>query len=513
MLLLTFALTASADRLGYSKDNPLLFGIDIDYPPLEFVDEKGFPHGSDVDFTQLLMKRLDIPFTYAPNTWEDIAGDVLHGKVDLGMMVYSTYRKDITNYSRAVLRLYYQIVYRKADKRHYSLRDIEGMTIAFMKSRPILDTLTKAGAKPIVIENLGTALRELSDGKYDAVICYRYQTKYYLDTYGLHNLTSKDLPLMAREYCYVSNNAELIKAINEELDKMEDEGVIDDVYDGVKSSFGRVYIPMWVWYTIAAIVFLALLVIIVIQRRSRKRILQEMVRAQRSEQLKDIFLGNLSHALLTPMNSILGFSELLMSDERENMPEDEKIALLGMISKNGKLLQHFLNELLELSDIEGNNQLFVRCEADIKALVDSYVEEARQYLQAGVQMEVQGPSTPLRAVIDTRLFHLVTLHLLQNACRYTSEGFVKLNYMANDDGLYVEVRDTGNGIPDSFKENLFSLLTDEKTFTQDETPGLGLSVCKAILDKAGGAIGARDNDIDGRGTIVWFRATVKILSR
>ena len=72
LLLLTFATLASAAQLGYSKDNPLIFGIDMDYAPLEYVDEKGIPHGFDVEFTQILMKRMDIPFTYAPNTWDQL---------------------------------------------------------------------------------------------------------------------------------------------------------------------------------------------------------------------------------------------------------------------------------------------------------------------------------------------------------------------------------------------------------------------------------------------------------
>ena len=175
LLLLTFATFASAAKLGYSKDNPLIFGIDMDYAPLEYVDEKGIPHGFDVEFTQILMKRMDIPFTYAPNTWENIADDVLHGNVDLGMMVYSSYRQNLTNYSRAVFRLYYQIVTRENGSGNFGLRDVDGKTIALMSSRPIVDTLTKVGAKPYLVKDLGKTLIELSKGKFDAVICFRYQ--------------------------------------------------------------------------------------------------------------------------------------------------------------------------------------------------------------------------------------------------------------------------------------------------------------------------------------------------
>ena len=152
----------AASGLGFDKDNPLIFGLDIDYAPLEYVTKDGIPHGLDVAFTQELMKRMKIPFTYQPNTWANISGDVIHGRVDLGMMVYSPYRKTIVNYSRAVFRLYYQAVFRKTGQEHFDMRNLAGKKIAFMASRPITDTLTKAGAILTVVSDLNDAMKDLS---------------------------------------------------------------------------------------------------------------------------------------------------------------------------------------------------------------------------------------------------------------------------------------------------------------------------------------------------------------
>lgn len=511
-LLLTLTLTVSADNLGYSKENPLIFGIDMDYAPMEYVDAEGIPHGFDVQFTQLLMKRLDIPFTYAPNTWENIAGDVLHGEVDLGMMVYSPYRKDLTNYSRAVFRLYYQIVYRKTDKVPYGLRDVEGKSIAFMASRPIIDTLQKSKAKPVLVKDLGKTLKELSGGKYDAVICFRYQARYLIKELQLENLSSSDLALMPREYCYVSHSKVLIDAVNKELDKMENEGVIDEVYGGIKTTFGALTIPRWVWWLVGGLIVVSLLSIIIIQRRSKARLLMEMERAQKSEELKDIFLNNLSHALRTPLNAIIGFSDLLLSTPEGAMEEEEQKQLLGLINENGLQLLHLINELLSLSDIEGKEQLFERRVADIDSEMNSYAAETRLQMNEGVRLEVVEPIGGLRALIDTKLLRLVTVHLLDNARIHTKEGKVTLAYYAKRGGLYVEVKDTGSGLPEKLKDNIFTLLSDKNTYVQEETPGLGLSICKAIIDKGGGEIGARDNTEDGHGTVVWFWMPVEILN-
>ena len=512
ILLICFALVGKAEEIRYSNERPLIFGIDMNYAPMEYVDEAGIPHGLDVEFTQELMKRLRIPFTYAPNTWENIADDVIKGRVDLGMMVYSSYRKNITHYSRPVFRLYYQIVHRKTDKIPYSLRDVEGKDIAMMMSRPLKDTLEKVGAKPILIKDLTTALTELSKGKYYAVICFRYQARYLMDNYNLDNLDAIDLALMPREYCYVSHDKRLIDRINNELDKMDEEGVIEDVYGDIKTTFSGLYIPMWVWLLITGIIILSLIGFIVQQRISRKHILFEMNRAQTSEELKDIFLNNLSHALRTPLNAIIGFSDLLMTMPKNDMPEEEHQHLLGLINDNGLQLLHLINELLSLSDIEGNNQLFERKVVDVDAEMTAYASETRMQMNKGVQLEVIEPIGGLRAIIDPKLLRIVMTHLLENARQHTTDGKITLSYYAKEGGLYVEVKDTGSGLPDKLKENIFALLSDKNTYVQDDAPGLGLSICKAIIDKGKGKIGARDNEEDGHGTIVWFWAPIKILN-
>ena len=592
LLLLTFAIAANADNLGYTKDKPLLFGIDQDYPPLEYVNDNGEPTGADVDFAKILMKRLDIPVAFKPNKWAAIAGDVIQGKVDLAMMVYSPYRKDTVNYSRSVLRLYYQIVTRKGERKNYGLRDVKGEEIALMQSRPVVDTLKKSGAKLVIVYDLTKAMKDLAAGEYDAVICYRYQAKHMIAKYKLNNLDTEDLTLTPREYCYVSHDKKLIDAINAELDKMVDEGVVEEVYGGVASHFDGLIIPAWVWYAISALVFAIMAGIIILQywnkknlkralklardneekaktneeiarqnaeiakkneekathnadeamrnakvaeynaemahkneqkareaaeaaRESEKKALEAAEAARKSEELKDIFMGNMSHSLRTPLNAIIGFSDLLMTMDDTALPPEERQNLLQLINKNGLDLLHMINELLSLSDIEGKTQLFQREVTDVDYEMSQYVAEIRQQLHEGVVLEVEEPVEGMRALVDKKLMKVVTMHLLDNAMQHTKEGKIKLTYYVKEGGMYVEVKDTGDGLPERLKANIFGLLSDKNTYTHDESqenPGLGLSVCKAIIDRCNGKIGARDNTEDGSGTIFWYWTPVEILN-
>ena len=511
LMWVVLALEVSADNLSYSKENPLKFGIDFDYAPLEYVNEKGEPSGLDIKFTEILLKRLNIPYTYSANTWENIAGDVLHGKVDLGMMVFSTYRQNETNYSRAVFKMYYQMITRKGESKGLGLRDVKGKKIAFMESRPVRDTLSKAGAETIIVKDLKMAINELSHGQYDAIICFRYQANFLINAYGNGDLEAEDLTLMSREYCYVSHDKQLIDTINVVLAELEKEGVIEEVYGGVKTSFGGLRIPMWIWFLLSSVVIVALVIVLIQQFIVRKRVHLEMVRAQKSEDLKDVFMSNISHALRTPLNAIIGFSDLIKSDE--SMGRDEVNTLMKLINKNGHQLLHLVNQLMSIGDIVGNKQLFDRMETDIDAEMRLFADEIRPQLKNGVRIDVVGPEGGLKVLLDPKLLRLVTMHMLENAMQHTKEGKIQLSYFMEGDIFHVEVKDTGEGVPEDMKANLFDMLNDKNAYTQEEAPGLGLSICKAIIDRCDGKVGYRENHEDGRGSVFWFWAPVQILNR
>ena len=508
LLLLSLTDLAKADNLGYTKFNPLKIGLDLDYAPLEYVDDKGLPQGLDVELTQVLMKRLNIPYTYSPNSWENISGDVINGRVDLGMMVYSPYRKNVVNYSRAVFRLYYQVVYREDESGEFDMRHLQDKNIAYMASRPITDTLTKAGAILHVVRDLPKALKDLSDGQYDAVICYRYQARYHIHQQKLANLTTEDLTLTPREYCYVSTHSNLIRAIDKELLKMEKEGVIDEVYGDYISRLGSFKIPNWIWWSLGSALILAFLTILLQQHIHSRRLHKEMRRAQKSEQLKTVFLANVSHALRTPLNAIIGFSDMMRAMPEGALSFADQQEMLNQIHGNGEQLLYFINELLQLSTIQGNGIDFQLVECNIGQLVDEYANIIRPDLKEGVTLQINTHQEEVIALTDPNHLRLITMHLLSNAVKHTKEGSITISYETRNNGLYIEVKDTGDGLPDDLKENIFMLLSDKHTFVQEQSPGLGLSICKAIIDAVHGKIGVESTE--GHGATFWFWIPCKL---
>jgi len=103
--------------------------------------------------------------------------------------------------------------------------------------------------------------------------------------------------------------------------------------------------------------------------------------------------------------------------------------------------------------------------------------------------------------VDPNLMRLVTMHALNNAARYTAEGIITLSCYPEGKGLRIDVRDTGCGLPDELKDNIFAMLSERNAYVRENVPGLGLTICKAVIDRVGGRIGAES--LPEGGTLLW----------
>ena len=502
---------ASQSSIPFDENKKLLIvGIDADYPPLEYVDEKGQEHGYDIEFTNILMERLGYKFTYAPNKWENIAGDVLHGRVDLAMMIYSPYRKDSTNYSRAVFRFYYQVIYRKSEEGVFSFRNLKGKHIAYMKSRPIGLMLEQEQAIGTHVPDLNIAIQELSEGKYDAVICFRYQARYFIARNNLTNLVVEDLSLPPREYCYVSPHKQLIDIINQELKKMDEEGVIDDVYGkDIKSQFGSIEIPTWVWVLLFSLFIAFLLVLVIVYSTSNKKLTAEhqklaaaydllaernealttaKAQAEESLRMKTAFIQQISHEIRTPLNIMNGFAQVLTNSEME-LEQEEKKDISRRINENSERIANLINKMLELSEASSLAVIERSDNTTPKQIVTHAIEESgiseAKHLDFVVKPEPGVEDISLKT--NLRMATRALVLLLDNAQKFTKEGTVRLLADQSADGFVsFAVEDSGIGVPAEEAEHIF----DEFVQLDDyyDGTGIGLSVARSIARRLGGDI-------------------------
>ncbi|TNE61925.1 MAG: PAS domain-containing sensor histidine kinase [Alphaproteobacteria bacterium] len=227
------------------------------------------------------------------------------------------------------------------------------------------------------------------------------------------------------------------------------------------------------------------------------------------------FLATVSHQIRTPVNGVLGVAELLASTPLS--PEQRKY--VDLIAKSGQALLNFINEMAELSHLEaGLVELETRA-ADLPELMQDVVDLfATAGSHKGVKAFVDlAPDLPRHVRTDPQKVRQILVNLLSNAFKYTDRGRVSLEvHTSESDGqtiLHMSVSDTGVGIPKERIGGLFEKLAmDVKGGTRlYNRTGLGLFLCKELVDLFGGEISVRSTL--GQGSTFTVRLPVEVVEK
>ncbi len=230
------------------------------------------------------------------------------------------------------------------------------------------------------------------------------------------------------------------------------------------------------------------------QKQSEKALKIAKDKAEESDRLKSAFLMNLSHEIRTPLNGIMGFSQIL---QERAFPFEKQKEFLNIIHDKADQLLHILNDILDLSKIEAE-QMHIRQEDFylndmLHELYDSYLLELEKKQKTDISLSYYCGLNreKSRLYSDRERFRQILSNLLSNAAKFTEKGSVSFGYDLKDqDTLIFYVQDTGIGIPDHKKEEIFKPFrqADESTNRVHEGTGLGLSLAKSLVELLGGNI-------------------------
>lgn len=206
--------------------------------------------------------------------------------------------------------------------------------------------------------------------------------------------------------------------------------------------------------------------------------------ARQSDLLKSNFLANMSHEIRTPLNTIVGFSNLLIGTEEYTT--EERKTFIATVNENCQMLLTLINDILDLSRIESGSK-FEEKSCSLNDLIDEIVNGKQQLCKPDVLLLKKLPEQTLVINTDSMRLKQVLTNLVNNSIKFTEHGSILIGYKQEDSGiLMIFVKDTGCGIAAEQQSLIFERFFKTDNFTQGG--GLGLSVCKAIINRMEGNI-------------------------
>lgn len=236
------------------------------------------------------------------------------------------------------------------------------------------------------------------------------------------------------------------------------------------------------------------------RKEMEEALVQAKVKAEEANTLKSSFLANISHEIRTPLNAIVGFSSLLVSAERGI--SEEKQEYINIIENNNTLLLQLISDVLDLSKIEAGTMEFDYAPIDVHGLFIELEDTFRlRNKKSGICICYHRRTTECVVKADRNRLVQVMMNLMNNAVKFTGEGSIEFGFDVREDGfLHFYVTDTGCGIPEERLEEIFGNFVKLNSFVQGT--GLGLTICRAIVERMGGKIGAVSRL--GHGSTFWF---------
>ncbi len=239
------------------------------------------------------------------------------------------------------------------------------------------------------------------------------------------------------------------------------------------------------------------------RKEAEEHLREAKERAEESDRLKTAFLSNMSHEIRTPMNAIVGFSDLLNDPELAPQERAEFIAQINLGADN---LMHLIDDIIDISKIEAGQVKIIRKNFSIHKLINEQLVLFKQNLERidkshiDLRMNWKWPSETLVLYSDHFRLKQIISNLLNNAIKFTDEGYIELGIEKVDGMMRVYVKDTGIGISPANLEIIFDRFRQghqSKTKLYGGT-GLGLAISRNLAGLLGGAISVVSEE--GRGS-------------
>ena len=222
-----------------------------------------------------------------------------------------------------------------------------------------------------------------------------------------------------------------------------------------------------------------------IANRKLKEYEEKALKAEKASQMKSLFLANMSHEIRTPLNAIEGFTRIIV----ETDSEEERMKYYQIVESNNQRLSSLINEILDLSRVESGEIQIKKDMTDINQLCENIKQLFKFRCPDSLKLEFEKPMMTVMMNTDANRLIQVFSNLISNALKHTTMGSITYGFRVINEMKEIEffVKDTGSGIEPEFIDQIFNAYASQDA-EQQKGYGLGLALCKIIVEKLGGTI-------------------------
>jgi signal transduction histidine kinase len=219
-----------------------------------------------------------------------------------------------------------------------------------------------------------------------------------------------------------------------------------------------------------------------------------------ADRIKDEFFTLVSHEFRTPLTSIIGYLELLLEDESDQLPFEDRRRFLEVVKRNSARLMRLVEDLLFVNKVQSGDFLLRHQRVDVEALAEACIEAALPYAsENGIRLDQKSNGPTVIWGDPDRLAQLLD-NLVSNAVKYTPPGeHVQVRLMDGDRHVLLEVQNTGTYVSPEERERLFERFFRTEAAVRSKAPGigLGLTITQAIVAAHEGRIGVESSEAEG----------------
>ena len=476
---------------------------DMDYKPFSyFHDDESDPHGYDIELVSELVNRMGVNLDLELMEWNDAVARMKEKKADL-ILGCDWQDASVMDCSFTIPTFEEKFVAFELDPSD-SFSDLYGKKIAVIEGCGLKETLMHYQLWPNCVEydTVTDCVQAVLDGECDCFIAHHTIGEVSLQTFGKDGKRFRGrMDIASGQMCFgvSADNPELFEMVNETLLKMRADGTMDDLarkwlerFDADVTLVEYMRRHPFVFFLIFDLL-LAVVVVFLVMNHFLIKIRREKDRVIAAERSKSLFFSTVSHDIRTPLNAIIGFSEMLRNGIEDKAEQKQAF---DAIATSGQTLLDLINDVLDLSKLEAGKIVFTSELTDFNKLASGVLHSFDiSVLSRDVALVAKiDPIPPL--YIDPHRIRQILFNLIGNAVKFTEHGSITLSASFEKNGdehdetgcLTFSVSDTGSGIAEEDLENILKPFVQAKNTKAGKGTGLGLSICTQLAERMGGKL-------------------------